>query len=86
MIVNHICYYQIYEIVYVIYMSAIIADGVLLQIIGVLVIVSGLLFVFLPEKIRNHIRRCAKKTNEQYKIKGLNLLVLGAILFFLGVN
>ncbi len=67
-------------------MSAIIADGVLLQIIGVLVIVSGLLFVFLPENIREHIRRCVKKTNEQYKIKGLILVVMGAVLFFLGVN
>lgn len=67
-------------------MSAIIADGVLLQIIGVLVIVLGLLFVFLPEKIRDHIRRCVKKTNEQYKIKGLILVVMGAVLFFLGVN
>ncbi len=67
-------------------MSTIIADGVLLQIIGVLVIVSGLIFVFLPEKTRNYIQRCAKKTDEQYKIKGLILLVMGAVLFFLGVN
>lgn len=86
MIVSLYTYHKIYRTIYVIYMSAIIADSILLQIIGVLVIVSGLLFVFLPEKTREQLQRCVKKTNEQYKIKGLILVVMGAVLFFLGVN
>jgi len=57
-----------------------------LQVMGAVFVLLGAAFVFYPGKTRDTIQRIAKKTNEQYAVKGLAFIILGAILLYLGVN
>ena len=58
----------------------------LLQIVGIMILIIGSYFAFMPEKARNRLKTCIKKTNEIYKIKGIILIIIGAVLIYFGIN
>ena len=63
-----------------------ISDAIIIQLIGILVVLMGSLFVFMPQRVRIQLNKCAKKTNEIYKFKGIILILVGAILIYFGIN
>ena len=63
-----------------------VSDAIIIQLIGILVVLMGSVFVFMPEKARIQLQKCAKKTNEIFKFKGIILIIIGAVLIFFGIN
>ena len=63
-----------------------VSDAIIIQLIGILVVFIGAVFVFVPEKARIQLQKCAKMTNEIFKFKGIILILVGAILIYFGIN